>query len=202
MAAMVEAGLPVTCVLADRECGGIERARAAGVDAHVLERTSFGDDFDRGGYSDALARELVSRGVDVVAMAGFGTVLSGEFFDVYAGRVLNTHPSLLPAFAGWGAVEAALAHGVKVTGCTVHVATRSVDAGPVLAQRAVRVVDGDTVSSLHERIKVVERELYPATIAQFLAELAVGAPSLAGSSLARSSLAGSRVWSSAREAST
>lgn len=172
LGAMLDAGLPVACVLADRECGGVERARRARVPAAVVERTSFGADFDRDGYSDALANELVRREVDVVAMAGFGTVLSGGFFDIYAGRVLNTHPSLLPAFAGWHAVSDALSHGVKVTGCTVHVATPTVDAGPVLAQRAVPVVEGDTVASLHERIKSAERELYPATIAAFLAVLA------------------------------
>lgn len=183
LAAMLDAALPVACVLADRRCGGIERARRAGVPTNVVERKSFGADFDRDGYSDALADELVRRDVDVVAMAGFGTVLSGGFFDAYEGRVLNTHPSLLPAFAGWHAVSEALSHGVKVTGCTVHVATRTVDAGPVLAQRTVPVLDGDTVESLHERIKCAERELYPATIAQFLAELAGGSRpgSVAGS---------------------
>ena len=82
-------------------------------------------------------------------------------------RVLNTHPALLPAFPGWHAVEDALAAGVKVTGCTVHVATAEVDAGPIVAQEAVPVLAGDTVESLHERIKAVERRLYPDTIARF-----------------------------------
>jgi phosphoribosylglycinamide formyltransferase 1 len=84
--------------------------------------------------------------------------------------VLNTHPSLLPAFPGWKAVEAALDAGAEVTGCTVHVVTAEVDAGPVLAQEAVAVEPGDTVESLHERIKVVERSLYPRTIRAFAGE--------------------------------
>ena len=84
-------------------------------------------------------------------------------FDAFPGRVLNTHPALLPAFPGWHAVRDALAYGVKVTGCTVHVATEEVDAGPILAQEAVPVRPDDTEASLHERIKAVERRLYPDT---------------------------------------
>ena len=83
--------------------------------------------------------------------------------------MLNTHPALLPAFRGWHAVEEALAAGVKVTGCTVHLVTLEVDAGPIVAQEAVVVIPGDTAESLHERIKVVERRLYPAAIRAFAA---------------------------------
>lgn len=132
--------------------------------------------FDREGYSCELAAVLDGRGVDVVAMAGFGTVLDGSFFEWgdgrYRGRVLNTHPSLLPAFPGWHAVRDALDAGAAESGCTVHVAIPEVDAGPVLAQQAVPVMRGDDEATLHERIKAVERELYPATIAAFLDELA------------------------------
>ncbi|HVM02975.1 MAG TPA: formyltransferase family protein, partial [Acidimicrobiales bacterium] len=95
-------------------------------------------------------------------------VLDKPLFDAFPGRVLNTHPALLPAFPGWHAVEEALAAGVKVTGCTVHVATEDVDAGPILAQEAVPVLPGDTVESLHERIKEVERRLYPRTLRELL----------------------------------
>jgi len=84
--------------------------------------------------------------------------------------ILNTHPALLPSFPGWHGVADALAYGVKVTGCTVHVATLEVDAGPILAQEVVRVRDDDTTESLHERIKVVERELYVDTVAELVAE--------------------------------
>jgi phosphoribosylglycinamide formyltransferase-1 len=88
--------------------------------------------------------------------------------------VLNTHPALLPAFPGWHAVRDALAYGVKVTGMTVHVATGEVDVGPILAQEAVAVEPDDTEETLHERIKTVERRLYPATIRRFLDELGEG----------------------------
>jgi phosphoribosylglycinamide formyltransferase 1 len=107
-------------------------------------------------------------------MAGFGTVLAAPIFDIYAGRMLNTHPALLPAFKGWHAVRDALAAGVKVTGTTIHVATEEVDAGPILAQEAVPVLTGDTEETLHERIKTVERRLYPETIRLFLEHISKG----------------------------
>ena len=97
-------------------------------------------------------------------MAGFGTVLGQPIHDAFPGRILNTHPALLPAFPGWHAVADALAAGVDETGTTVHIATLEMDAGPVLAQARVPVLPGDTESTLHERIKSVERTLYPETI--------------------------------------
>ena len=108
-------------------------------------------------------------------MAGFGTILGPDIFSVYPGRILNTHPALLPAFKGWHAVRDALAAGVKITGCTVHVATEIVDEGPILAQEAVVVEAGDTEATLHERIKSVERRLYPETIRHFLQDQEGGA---------------------------
>jgi phosphoribosylglycinamide formyltransferase-1 len=125
-------------------------------------------DFDRLEYTHLVLDALQRHDVDLVAMAGFGTVVDKPLFDAFPGRVLNTHPALLPAFPGWHAVEDALAAGVKVTGCTVHVATLDVDAGPILAQEAVPVLADDTVTSLHERIKAVERRLYPRTVKEFL----------------------------------
>ena len=101
-------------------------------------------------------------------MAGFGTILDKPIHDAYEGRILNTHPALLPSFPGWHAVEQALAAGVKLTGCTVHLATLEVDAGPILAQEAVAVLPDDDAASLHERIKAVERRLYPRTIRSFV----------------------------------
>lgn len=164
LSAILDAGLPVVVVVADRPCRALELAAVAGVSAVLVERDSFGPEFDRLSFTHRLLDVLADHGVELVAMAGFATVLEKPLFDAYPGRVLNTHPALLPAFPGWHAVEAALAAGVKVTGCTVHIATLEVDAGPILAQEAVPVLPGDTVADVHERIKSVERRLYPATI--------------------------------------
>lgn len=176
--AVLDAGVPVSVVIADRPCHALSLAAAAGVEAVLVDRREFGGfgtAFDRAGYTAALSQELAAREVDLVAMAGFGTVLTEHVHGAFPGRVLNTHPSLLPAFPGWHAVADALAAGVTTTGCTVHLAVTAVDAGPVLAQEAVPVLPGDTESTLHERIKTVERRLYPATIRRVLGELeAVG----------------------------
>ena len=206
--AMLGGRLPVDLVGADRPCRGLGVAADAGIETvlvargewmlrgtgevSVIDRHSAADRdsavggvsdlgqrrFDRKGYSCELAAVLGGRGVDVVAMAGFGTVLDASFFEWgdgrYRGRVLNTHPSLLPAFPGWHAVRDALDAGAAESGCTVHVAIPEVDAGPVLAQRPVPVLAGDDEAALHERIKKTERELYPATIAAFLDEQRAG----------------------------
>lgn len=162
--AIVSAGVPVDLVAADRRCPGIERAAASGIVTDLIERTDFSRSFDRDAYSSRVADVLTDRAVDLVVMAGWGTVFSQPMHDRYGGRILNTHPALLPSFPGWHAVRDALAYGVKVTGCTVHIAGLEVDTGPILAQGAVEVRSDDDESSLHERIKAVERELYPATI--------------------------------------
>lgn len=168
LTALIEEGLPISVVVADRDCRALDLAAEAGIAAELVERRSFGAGFDRVDYTHRVVDALQAHGVDLVAMAGFGTVLEKPLFDAFPGRVLNTHPALLPSFAGWHAVEEALAAGVKVTGCTVHVATIDVDAGPIVAQEAVPVLPGDTVESLHERIKEVERRLYPRTVKEFL----------------------------------
>jgi phosphoribosylglycinamide formyltransferase-1 len=168
LAAIIEAGLPVAVVIVDRSCPAEKLAADAGVAVETVERDSFGADFDRAAYTGRVVSALRRHGVGTVAMAGFGTVLSASLFEAFPGRVLNTHPALLPAFKGWHAVREALAVGVKVTGCTVHLATEAVDEGPILAQQAVAVEPGDTEASLHERIKAVERTLYPDTIRRFL----------------------------------
>ena len=166
---MVATDLAVDVVIADRPCRALERAVAAGIEAVLVPRSSFGTDFDRPAYTADVVDPLRARGVDVVAMAGFMTVLAPAMFDVYGGRVLNTHPSLLPAFPGAHAVREAIAFGVKLTGCTVHLATERMDHGPILAQQAVPVLPDDTEASLHERIKAVERNLYPKVLKEFLA---------------------------------
>ncbi len=164
--ALVAAGLDIAVVVVDRPCRATEVAARAGIATEVLARQSFGADFDRAAYSKQVALALHDHGCELAAIAGFGTVLDPVFFDEFAHPVLNTHPSLLPSFKGWHAVDDALAAGVKVTGCTVHIATAEVDAGPILAQEAVPVLPGDDAAALHERIKTVERRLYPETIAR------------------------------------
>lgn len=166
--AVLEADLPVAVVVVDRPCRAMKVAEDAGVASILVERSTFGAGFDRLAFTHAVLDALAPYSPVLVAMAGFGTVLEKPLFDAYPDRVLNTHPALLPAFPGWHAVEDALTAGVKVTGCTVHVATIDVDAGPILAQEAVPVLDGDTAESLHERIKDVERRLYPQTIRELI----------------------------------
>jgi phosphoribosylglycinamide formyltransferase-1 len=166
--ALLDQGLPIAVVVADRPCGALERAEAAGVPVELVERTSFGDSFDRDAYTHQVVDALKRHEVELVAMAGFGTILSQEVHDAFPGRILNTHPALLPAFKGWHAVRDALAAKATVTGCTVHFATLEVDDGPILAQEEVPVFPDDTEESLHERIKEVERRLYPRVIREQL----------------------------------
>ena len=175
--AMYEADLPVTVVVADRPCAAVDIALAHGTPSELIDRRrfgGFGPEFDRDAYTVSVTAILVTHQVDLVAIAGFGTVLGASVHDAFSGRILNTHPSLLPAFPGWHAVRDTLAAGVRQTGCTVHLATLEVDAGPVLAQETVPVLAGDTEEVLHERIKVAERALYPATVGWALGELAAG----------------------------
>jgi phosphoribosylglycinamide formyltransferase 1 len=166
--AILAAGVPVEVVVADRPCRALEVAAGAGVEAVLHERTDFSKRFDRDGYTDELIALLRAREIDLVVMAGFGTVVP-KAAAAFPDRLLNTHPALLPAFKGWHAVRDALAAGVKVTGCTVHIATAELDEGPILAQEAVPVLPDDTEGSLQERIKQVERRLYPDTIKKVLA---------------------------------
>ncbi len=171
--AMLDRKLPVVVALTDRECAAIDVARAGGIEAEIVERTDFSKSFDRVAYTKEVVAALERHEVDLVAIAGFGTILSEPFVEAFGARALNTHPALLPAFKGWHAVRDALAAGVKVTGCTVHLVTEEVDSGPILAQEAVPVLDGDTEEILHERIKQVERRLYLDVIESLVAADAV-----------------------------
>ena len=168
--AILSDGIPVALVVVDRPCAATQVAERHGVPAVCHERTSFRADFDRDRYTAEVTELLRDAGIELVVMAGYGTVFGSAIHATYPNRILNTHPALLPAFKGWHAVDDALAYGVKITGCTVHVATPEVDEGPILAQEAVPVLPGDDASSLHERIKQVERRLYPETIRAVLAE--------------------------------
>ena len=167
--AILDAGIPVDLVVSDRRCPALALAESRGVVAELVERTEFGKAFDRDAYSDDVVAVLQKYDIDVVLMAGFGTVIP-KAVESFPGRMLNTHPSLLPSFKGWHGVRDALAYGVKVTGCTVHIVTEEMDVGPILAQEAVTVLPGDTEETLHERIKAVERRLFPETIKRFLEE--------------------------------
>jgi phosphoribosylglycinamide formyltransferase-1 len=162
--AILSDGIPVELVVVDRHCAATEVADRHRVEHVVHERTSFGPSFDREAYTGEVTAILQDAGIDLVVMAGYGTVFGQAIHDAYPFRILNTHPALLPAFKGWHAVRAALDYGVKVTGCTIHVATLEMDAGPILAQEAVPILEDDSEDALHERIKAVERRLYPDTI--------------------------------------
>ncbi len=174
---MIAVQLEVTLVAADRVCTGLEVAQRAGIEALLLDRADYGgfsEVFDRDTYSAALAGALLVRDIDLVAMAGYGTIFTGSFHAAFPGRILNTHPSLLPAFKGWHAVAQALAAGATESGCTVHVATEALDDGPILARQRVEVLEGDDEHSLHERIKSVERVLYPMVVGRVMDGLANG----------------------------
>jgi phosphoribosylglycinamide formyltransferase-1 len=162
--AILRAELPVVVAVVDRPCPAIDVAEGHGVAAVLVERSSFGADFDRLAFTERVVDVLDEHRVDLVVMAGWGTIFEKPIFDAFPGHILNTHPALLPSFPGWHAVRDAIDSGVKVTGCTVHIATIDVDAGPILAQEAVPVLPGDDESTLHERIKEVERRLYVDTI--------------------------------------
>ena len=163
--AILAAGVPVDLVVADRPCRALELAPDRSV---LLERTDFSKSFDRDAYADDLVALLHEHDIDLVVMAGFGTVVP-KAVGSFRGLMLNTHPALLPSFKGWHPVRDALAFGAKVTGTTVHIVTDVMDEGPILAQEAVAVLPDDTEETLQERIKVVERRLYPDTIKKVIA---------------------------------
>jgi phosphoribosylglycinamide formyltransferase 1 len=152
----------VVIVISDRErAPALDRARAAGVEAVFLNPKDFGD---REAFDLALVRELTARRVELMAHAGYMRILSPAYIRAFAGRALNIHPSLLPAFPGLHAQRQALAHAVKVAGATVHFADEGVDTGPIIAQASVPVRDDDTEDSLAARILVEEHRLYPDVI--------------------------------------
>lgn len=155
----------VAVVVSDREAArALERARAAGVPAIHLNPKDFAD---RGAYDEAVAATLQAHGVDLVCLAGYMRILSPAFVRRFAGRILNVHPSLLPAFPGLHPQRQALEHGVRVAGATVHFVDHGVDTGPIVLQASVPVLAGDTEESLAARILDAEHRLYPAAIRLF-----------------------------------
>ncbi len=155
----------VAVVISDRERAvALERARAAGVEALWINPKDFAD---REAFDRALVQELNARGVGLVCSAGFMRILSPVYVRAFAGRGLNIHPSLLPAFPGLHAQRQALDHGAKVAGATVHFTDEGMDSGPIVLQAAVPVEPGDTEETLSARILVQEHRLYPEAIRLF-----------------------------------
>lgn len=146
----------LVALVTDRDCPALERAADLGVPSLVVRPS---DCDDRAAWDLALAARLRELRPDWLLSAGFMRILGPAVLEAFPQRILNTHPALLPSFPGAHAVRDALAHGVRVTGCTVHLVDAGTDTGPVLAQAAVPVLDGDDEATLHERIKVVERDM-------------------------------------------
>lgn len=158
-----ELSVEIAAVGADKECTGIERAQAAGIETFIVPPGSYSD---RPAWNRALEEKIAGYTPDYVIFAGFMRIVDAQLVQRFENRIVNTHPALLPSFPGAHGVRDALKHGVKITGLTVHFVDSGVDTGPILAQAAVPVLDGDTEETLHERIKVQERKLLVSTIAQ------------------------------------
>ncbi len=154
-----ELGGTIALVFADRPCAALDWAGEQGFDTALVP----------GGDDGTLAEALRAATVDLVVLAGYMRIVGPAVLAAYPGRILNTHPSLLPAFAGAHAVEDALAHGARVTGCTVHLVDETLDGGPIVAQEAVAIVEGEDAPALHDRIRAVEHRLLPRAVALVLA---------------------------------
>ncbi len=167
MQAILEAGVPVSAVISNRpDAAGLEIAARHGVKTAVVEHRSFAD---RESFDAALARQIDLHAPVAVALAGFMRVLTPGFVARYAGRLVNIHPSLLPAYTGLDTHGRALAAGVKLHGCTVHFVTAELDHGPIIAQAAVPVLQGDTPDSLAARVLAQEHVVYPRALRWLLA---------------------------------
>jgi phosphoribosylglycinamide formyltransferase-1 len=161
-------GARITAVGADRDdIEGLRRAQRAGVPTFVVRVK---DHPTRDAWDAALTEAVAAHAPDLVVSAGFMKILGKRFLDCFAGRVINTHPALLPAFPGTHGPREALEYGVKVTGCTAHFVDAGVDTGPIIAQETVPVLDDDDEDSLHERIKAVERPLLVGTVGRLVRE--------------------------------
>lgn len=153
----------IVCVVSNRPAAaGLAWAREQGIAAHAVDHKAYAT---REGFEDSLQGVLEAEGVELVACAGFMRLMTPGFVVRWAGRMINIHPSLLPLYPGLNTHARALADGVRIAGCTVHYVTADMDAGPIIAQGAVPVVNGDTPHSLAERILEVEHVLYPRALA-------------------------------------
>lgn len=156
----------IAIVISNRaSAAGLDIARERGIPMRVIESRGM----EREAYDKLVIEELRTHDVDLVCLAGFMRLLSAAFVQAFPNRVLNIHPSLLPAFPGLDAQRQALEYGVKITGCTVHIVDEFLDSGPILVQSAVPVLDADTVESLSARILAQEHAIYPKAI-QYLVE--------------------------------
>ena len=151
---------------------GLDRAAAAGVPALTIDHKAYDG---RAPFEDALHEALTEHRIETVCLAGFMRVLTEGFVTRWAGRLLNIHPSLLPSFRGLHVHRQALAAGVRVSGCTVHLVTPDLDDGPIIGQAAVPVLPGDTEEALAARVLAAEHRLYPAALRAFLTGEAAGA---------------------------
>jgi phosphoribosylglycinamide formyltransferase 1 len=143
------------------EAGGLERARRAGVETEVFDVGAYED---RAARDDAMAAWLEESGVELVVLAGFMELLGADFVRRFAGRIVNVHPALLPAFPGVGAIEQALEHGVKVMGVTVHFVDERVDSGPIILQEAFELSYPSDIAAIEERVHGIEHRLLPQAI--------------------------------------
>jgi len=146
----------IVAVGVDRDCPALDIAAAGSVPTYTVRLRDYPD---RDAWDEAITKATAAHEPDLIVSAGFMKILGPQFLSRFMGRILNTHPALLPAFPGAHAVSEALAYGVKVTGCSVHLVDAGTDTGPLLAQEPVRVLDDDDEATLHERIKVIERRL-------------------------------------------
>ena len=160
----------IAIVISDQlNAAGLAKAKERRIETLVIERRGrMREDHDR-----EVVAALRGRGIDLVCLAGYMRVLSLEFIDAFRGRILNIHPSLLPAFPGLEAQRQALEHGVKASGCTVHFVDETLDGGPIIAQHVVPVCDDDTFESLSARILAEEHKLYPEAVSAVLTQVAI-----------------------------
>jgi phosphoribosylglycinamide formyltransferase len=168
MRAIIEAGIEhvrFTVISSHPEAPGLAWAKTQGIITHVLKPSDYAN---RTSYDQALADLIDLSSPDLVVLAGFMWILSPEFCEHYQNRMLNIHPSLLPAFPGLNTHQAALDAGCKITGCTVHFVTAQLDAGPIVIQAAVPILEHDTPTSLANRVLAAEHQIYPIAIKAFM----------------------------------
>ncbi len=170
MQALLEADLPVesvTVISNNPAAEGLVLARARGIPTHTIDHRTFSS---REAFDAALAEVIDACQPDLIALAGFMRILSDRFVNYYQGKLINIHPSLLPAFPGLDTHTRALQEGVKIHGCTVHLVTPELDRGPIIIQAAVPVLTGDTPETLAARVLVQEHRIYPQAVRWFLQE--------------------------------